>query len=140
MQYLAPLQPQLVLLLMVATHLVSFPHTVLSLPCVLSRCGMSSSLGHSCSREVEGHVLSAAMATSSHPGSRPHLITPVFLSLFTQICALHTSGLCAHRESQIPIWSPGQGEKANDSTYQVLLSSQRCVYLKQVFQEKAANT
>lgn len=49
-------------------------------------------------------------------------------------------GLCAHRKSHNLIWSPGQEERTNVSTYQVLLLPQRRVYLKQVFQVKAADT
>lgn len=102
-------------------------HELISRPLLLQRSRRP------CLVSSNGYFITPRVQTSPHH-------SPDSLSVFTQVCALHTSGLCAHRESRIPIWSPGQGEKANDSTYQVLLPSQRCVYLKQVFQEKAANT
>lgn len=62
------------------------------------------------------------------------------MSLSPRSVPLTHLALCAHRKSHLLIRSPGQGERAYVYTYQVFLLPQRRVYLKQVFQVKAADT
>lgn len=68
--------------------------------------------------------------------------SPVLTALPSYFHVCFHPGLCPSHiwGSHSAIGSPSQKEKANDSTYQVLLLPQRCVYLKQVFQVKAADT
>ena len=75
--------------------------------------------------------------TTSSAQTSPHCMTLRFsCPLSPSSVPLTHLVLCAHRKSHILIWSPG----ANVYTYQVLLLPQRRVYLKQVFQVKAADT
>lgn len=71
------MQPQLLLLLMVATNLVSFPHTVLSLPCVLGRCGMSSFLPFLPQISDKWKAMSCQQQWMLHHTQDPDLTSPL---------------------------------------------------------------